>query len=481
VIEIPETQEEEEDDEIEIVAVKPAPKRKRENPPPPPPPPPPRKRADDDSDDEVVFVSETPAPPRGSKKKPKQQVDEEVVVLAPTELSERTKTQLLTKLLAEKQELAQQVQSLQARHKAPRPAVAKPGYWRRDGVGRRLGATDDPENGAKYALVDLDADGDEYSSIARRFQSTGCADAEVASIKRVHNDSLWRAFSARRALMTEAKTAGSDYSGGFPQDTLPGLAAEDDGGVATDPACERYLFHGASPKTIEAILSSGIDFRLSQTTGAMGACAYFADQASYSHNYCVMPDHAAQQTTGGRGRGGAGYHRGGGGGGYLGPGATLRMLVCRVLVGDCTRGAAGLRRPPAKPTGDGTDLFDSVSNNPDQAHNYSSQGFMFGVFDNAQVYPEYVIEYTKSRAAHPAVPPVVPPVLNANLSGVALAVTNVYRSVLQQRAAAATTGASHAARGRQRKDSSAAPAPASTTGRGSTGRGSGRRKTGRRL
>ncbi|KAH8075424.1 hypothetical protein JL721_1430 [Aureococcus anophagefferens] len=70
-----------------------------------------------------------------------------------------------------------------------------------------------------------------------------------------------------------------------------------------NPCRERYLFHGAAPATIDKILDDGVDFRLSQITGAMGACAYFADQSSYSDQYCRMPDHSAEATAA-RGRGG---------------------------------------------------------------------------------------------------------------------------------------------------------------------------------
>ena len=69
------------------------------------------------------------------------------------------------------------------------------------------------------------------------------------------------------------------------------------------------------------------------------------------------------------------------------------MLVCRVLLGECGRGQPGLRRPPA--IGGSGRLNDSVSNNPDTVDDCASQGSMYGVFDNAQVYPEYVIEYKR--------------------------------------------------------------------------------------
>ena len=147
-----------------------------------------------------------------------------------------------------------------------------------------------------------------------------------------------------------------------------------------NPCRERYLFHGAAPSTIDCILDENVDFRLSQITGAMGACAYFADQSSYSDQYCRMPDHSALVR-----------HRHAGTAAR--PQDSLKMLVCRVLLGECGRGQPGLRRPPA--IGGSGRLNDSVSNNPDTVDDCASQGSMYGVFDNAQVYPEYVIEYKR--------------------------------------------------------------------------------------
>ena len=410
VIEISESQSE--DDEIQIVGVRAAPSKRQ-------------KTEDEETlfveerrgrrtktwsrfsgDDDVVFVSETPAPKRERK------VEDEVEILAPTDLSERSKASLLTKLLAEKQTLTQQVQSLQQQQQQQKTEVdplRRPGYWRRDGEGRRIPRESLASQNGKHAAIDLPCTTDEYDSIVSRFVETGCADTEVLAIQRVVNDDLWEAYSLRRAKMTARKTKAK--GGTFSQDALPGLGAEKMG-LPPDPACERYLFHGASPQTIDAILDSGIDFRLSQTTGAMGACAYFADQASYSRNYCCMPDHAANAR-------GATYHHGVGGSGYAAPGATLKMLVCRVLLGDCAPGTGGLRRPPPKPTG--SDLFDSVSNNPSEAPNYMSRGVMFGVFDNAQVYPEYVIHYRKKAGQAPPAFAVAPQAAHATAAAYAYA------------------------------------------------------------
>ena len=373
-------------------------------------PAPVRAEIDEEEDSqEVCFLSTTPAPRKASPElhvdgaaaafaapvtlsggRPRRDDAEEdvVEVVNPDELSGKAKDALLKSLLAEKQALARKVDGLEQekKHKEhEKKQSTRPVYWRRDGAGKRL--VDDGSRGK--TVVDLVEGSDEYASVARRVLSHGIADATIRAIRRVHNDDLWDPYCARRAKM--AKDMGGGESMIFQHDVLPGVAPEGSASPycgSENPCRERYLFHGAAPATIDKILDDGVDFRLSQITGAMGACAYFADQSSYSDQYCRMPDHSAEATAA-RGRGGPARPPDAAGG--------LKMLVCRVLLGHCGRGAHGLRRPPARADGDG--LCDSVSNSPDDVVHYNSQGFMFGVFDNAQVYPEYVVEYT--RAGHP--------------------------------------------------------------------------------
>ena len=99
--------------------------------------------------------------------------------------------------------------------------------------------------------------------------------------------------------------------------------------------------------------------------GRHGRLRHAADQSSYSDQYCRMPDHSALVDTATRAR--PRGHR-----------DSLKMLVCRVLLGGAAR-PAGLRRPPAGGSGR---LNDSVSNNPDTVDDCASQGSMYGA-DNA--------------------------------------------------------------------------------------------------
>ena len=253
--------------------------------------------------------------------------DDDVVVLAnPEDLSVKAKDQLLKSLLLQQEAMKAQMASLQQKAKSDesdRKQSARPVYWRRDGAGKRI--AEDPARRGKV-LVDLVAGSDEYESVATRVLTHGLPDAVITSIRRCHNDALWEPYRARRSAMAR-RMGGTEADPVFQHDLLPGVAPEGEvSGYAGagNPCRERYLFHGASPATIDKILDENVDFRLSQVTGAMGACAYFADQSSYSDQYCRMPDHSAEAVA-----------RRGAAGRAPDPGSGLKMLVCRVLLGTC--------------------------------------------------------------------------------------------------------------------------------------------------
>ena len=109
----------------------------------------------------------------------------------------------------------------------------------------------------------------------------------------------------------------------------------------------------------------GFDFRVSQPGGALGTGAYFARCSGYSATYSVREPHAVL------------------GDGLIPNTARIvagqrphAMLLCRVLLGRVGPGAQGLRKPPAG--------ADSVSD---------TVRSIFAIFDNAQAYPEYMVEY----------------------------------------------------------------------------------------
>ncbi|XP_038078446.1 protein mono-ADP-ribosyltransferase PARP11-like isoform X2 [Patiria miniata] len=155
------------------------------------------------------------------------------------------------------------------------------------------------------------------------------------AIKRVQNIELWREFSKRRDLMQD----GQEDSSKAP--------------------VELMLFHGTEKQNIEAICQENFDPSLHGTNvGAKyGQGSYFSKSAKYSDAY-ASPDY--------KGRG--------------------HMFLVRVLVGSYTRGDPKYCWPPLKePNGL---FFDSCVDDP-------SNPKIFVIFDQNQVYPEYLITYEK--------------------------------------------------------------------------------------
>ncbi|XP_035678886.1 protein mono-ADP-ribosyltransferase PARP11-like [Branchiostoma floridae] len=193
------------------------------------------------------------------------------------------------------------------------------------------------EDGDDYDEVPLSPSGTtagEYQRVRALFEGQGMAGTPVINIKRVQNPYLWSAYVRKKAQMKK-------QSGG------------------TDPE-ERQLFHGTKPEVVDAICLQNFDWRLSGTsTGALyGQGSYFSTSSEYSNRY-------AQQTSGRR----------------------RTMFVAQVLVGAYTTGQKTLRRPPplnpSEPLGR---TFDSCVNS-------RTDPTIFVVFDSAQCYPEYLIEY----------------------------------------------------------------------------------------
>ena len=121
------------------------------------------------------------------------------------------------------------------------------------------------------------------------------------------------------------------------------------------PITERQLFHGTEDNVdvIRGICHNNVDFRLSGKNGTVyGEGAYFARDAKYSHSYTRGP--------------------------------VRFMFLCKVLVGQYARGQSSYKRPPAKA---GHALYDSCVND-------MTNPSVYVIFDIAQSYPEYLVEYT---------------------------------------------------------------------------------------
>lgn len=150
---------------------------------------------------------------------------------------------------------------------------------------------------------------------------------------------------------------------------------------------EFVLWHGTSPtipiklpdgtvqqqNTWEVLARHGFDERVASDRGLYGLGSYFADASSKSHQYARIMNKDGQHC----------------------------MLSCRVTMGDpyLTQGTLrGQRRPPNNPATPGLP-YDSVfamEGVTDNGRGYGSQFHNeYVVFAKAQVYPEYVIWYTK--------------------------------------------------------------------------------------
>lgn len=110
------------------------------------------------------------------------------------------------------------------------------------------------------------------------------------------------------------------------------------------------------PEHVETIAKAGMDERVCNLNGMLGAGLYFAEDSCKSGQYAVCDEKRSSW-----------------------------FILCRVVLGNpyCTdQGMPLLRRPP--------DPHDSVIFNPN--HTTPGHHRELVVYDRAQVYPEYIIE-----------------------------------------------------------------------------------------
>lgn len=125
---------------------------------------------------------------------------------------------------------------------------------------------------------------------------------------------------------------------------------------------ERKLFHGTpSLQAARGICANNMDFRRSgQNVGSLfGKGSYFSAHAVYSHNYTCGPDRY--------------------------------MFLAKVLVGKFTLGKESYTSPPVR---EGLKLYDSCVDN-------EANPSIFVIFDLAQSYPEYLIQYEDAEVQSP--------------------------------------------------------------------------------
>jgi len=178
-------------------------------------------------------------------------------------------------------------------------------------------------------------------------------EAEVIRADRIEDCSLWNRYAARRAALRYA--AQVEVQNVNPE-TFADIAFS--AKTTLDRSVnEVYLFHGTSAEAACAIAQSS--FRPS-SAGCFGAGAYFADTAHRSDTYARTNEDG-----------------------------TKIMLLCRVALGNI------------KTLPEGQDREASARLSRDSVHNSlvgtTSCGREFVIWDVDQIYPEYMLFYTKSK------------------------------------------------------------------------------------
>lgn len=181
-----------------------------------------------------------------------------------------------------------------------------------------------------FEIVELETSGAEHKEVSQQFHRTlSDSRASILRIFRVQNLGLWDKYCSMKRSMTPRDGSEIDVN-------------------------ELRLFHG-TPALLAArgICANNMDFRRSgDNVGVLyGKGSYFSKNAVYSHSYTHGP--------------------------------SRYMFLAKVLVGKYTLGKPEYKSPPPR---EGLKLYDSCVDN-------EANPTIFVIFDLAQSYPEYLIQY----------------------------------------------------------------------------------------
>uniref|UniRef100_A0A673IQZ4 Poly [ADP-ribose] polymerase n=1 Tax=Sinocyclocheilus rhinocerous TaxID=307959 RepID=A0A673IQZ4_9TELE len=197
-------------------------------------------------------------------------------------------------------------------------------------------------------LIAICSDTFEYKEVARLYERT--MSQPIRSIQRVQNLDLWEFFCRKKAQLRKIKRV---------------LDVE-----------EKMLFHGTGHSNIQAICTYNFDWRLTGSHGDVyGKGSYFARDARYSSKFChstskhnfILQRHGLAPPV------------------FQSDPPYKCMFLARVLVGEYTLGHPQYCRPPSKDMSIGN-FFDSCVDD-------MMSPKIFVIFDNNQIYPEYLIEF----------------------------------------------------------------------------------------
>merc|ERR1719228_920492 len=207
-------------------------------------------------------------------------------------------------------------------------------------------------------LVDVSEYSQEYNTVAKAFQASEIMSfVPITMIQRIQNPGLWRQYQMRRSLILEK--------------------------VGENELNERHLWHASNVSSADSISVHGFDCREMSRVGEYGDGVYFSP-----HPYLVVQDAMRQPSVNAKGKRKSGKGKMANPAGHVGNTGGY-VVYTRAVCGRSTPGRGGLKRPPYIDSNDmNKGLYDSCVGGED--------GSSFVIFDNPQVYPEYVLYYDAS-------------------------------------------------------------------------------------
>jgi len=191
---------------------------------------------------------------------------------------------------------------------------------------------------------------------------------DLVSVQRIEDSKMWIRYAQRRSKLVEDRgsfTPITDLKGSGQVKTMRslGIAAKD----MHEDMNEVYLFHGTSPAAAMSIGEDGFKVSMAgSNVGTMfGRGAYFAEASSKADEYAQTDD--------------SGLYSG-----------IYALLVCRVALGEIFRVTKS--NIPAIEKSLASGEFDAVMGDREAAVGTYRE---FVVFDEAQIYPEYIILYRR--------------------------------------------------------------------------------------
>jgi len=119
------------------------------------------------------------------------------------------------------------------------------------------------------------------------------SDLEIHCAWRIEHPGLWGRFASERVMMTQQmKRAGPRYQEAVK--TKLAKAATGLPGKVNEQVNETWLLHGSKPDVLLAILSNGLNDRVTSGRGGFGAGIYLAEDPEKADQYCVAdPQYAS--------------------------------------------------------------------------------------------------------------------------------------------------------------------------------------------